>query len=151
VIELFEEEKRIFKTITPLEKHPTDGKGVVRSHPIINPKFFRTGSVILIILALLVYFGFEVSKTVSPPSLVIYSPQEDNITTSEYSYEISGQTESETTISINGEEILGDPNGYFQAKVNLKEGINILEITVVRKSSKPNTVYKRIRVEPGEI
>ncbi|MFA6272120.1 MAG: helix-turn-helix domain-containing protein [Patescibacteria group bacterium] len=151
VIELFEAEKKIFKTITPLEKHPTDGKGVVRNHPIINPKFFRTGSVVLIIVALLVYFGIEVSKTVSPPSLVIYSPQEDNITTSEYSYEISGQTESEATISINGEEILGDPSGYFQAKVDLKEGINILEITAVRKSSKPNTVYKKIRVEPGEI
>lgn len=148
VIELFEAEKKIIKNITPLEKHPTDGRGVVRSHPIINPRFLRVGSVALIIIALLVYFGFEVSKTVTPPSLVIYSPQEDNITTSEYSYEISGQTESEATILINGEEILGDPNGYFQAKVSLQQGINILEITAIRKSSKENTVYKRIRVEP---
>ncbi|MFA6391952.1 MAG: helix-turn-helix domain-containing protein [Patescibacteria group bacterium] len=151
VIEIFEAEKKIFKNITPLEKHPTNGRNVVRNHPIINPKFFRNGMVILIIISLLIYFGIEVSQIMSPPSLEIYSPKEDNVTTNEFSYEISGQTEKETTVMINGEEILGDPNGYFEAVVALKEGINILEITAVRKSSKANTIYKRIRVEPGEI
>ncbi|MBU2229070.1 helix-turn-helix domain-containing protein [Patescibacteria group bacterium] len=150
VIALFEEEKKIFQNITPLEKHPTDGKGVVQNHPIINPKFLRNGFIVLVIISLLIYFGIEISQIMSPPTLVIYSPQEDNITTTEHSYEIVGQTEKETTILINGEEILADPNGYFQAVVDLKEGINILEITSVRKSSKENTIYKKIRVEPNE-
>lgn len=150
VITLFEEEKKIFQNITPLEKHPTDGKGVVKSHPIINPKFFRNGFIILIIVSLLIYFGVKISQIMSPPELTIHSPFEDNITTTEHSYEIVGQTEEETTILINGEEILGDPDGNFRAVVDLKEGINILEITAVRKSSKENTVYKRIRVESND-
>jgi cytoskeletal protein RodZ len=150
VIVLFEEEKKIFQNITPLEKHPTKGKGVVKNHPIINPRFFRTGFIVLIIISLLIYFGMEISQIMSPPTLVIHSPYEDNITTTEHSYEITGQTEKETTVLINGEEILGDPNGYFQATIDLKEGINILEITAVKKSSKENTIYKRIRVEQNE-
>lgn len=146
-ITFFEEEKKIYQKITPLEKHPQNGKNVVSTHPLLNPQFIRNGVVVLVILVLLFYLGLEINKIIAPPFLIVETPSEDNLITTEHSIDVSGVTEKESKIMINGQEILGNQDGYFQTTVNLKEGINVLKISAVKKHSKENIVYKRIRVE----
>lgn len=146
-IALFEKENKIYQKITPVEKHPQNGKNVVATHPFFNPQFLRHSLVVLIIFAVLFYLGLEINKIIAPPYLVVETPSEENLITSEHSLNISGETEKESKIMINGQEILADQNGHFQTTVDLKEGINVLKISAVKKLSKETVVYKRIRVE----
>jgi cytoskeletal protein RodZ len=147
VINLFEAEKRIYQKITPLKKHPANGKSIVSTHPFLNPHFIRNGVVVLAILILLSYLGLEINKIIAPPFLIVDSPSEDSFITTGHSIEVSGVTEKESKILINGQEIARDQDGHFQATVDLKEGINVLKISAVKKNSKENVIYKRVQVE----
>ncbi|PIS42530.1 MAG: hypothetical protein COT24_03100 [Candidatus Kerfeldbacteria bacterium CG08_land_8_20_14_0_20_40_16] len=147
VINLFEEESKIYQKVTSLEKRPKNGKSIVPTHPFLNPHFIRNSLIVLVILILFFYLGLELNKMISPPLLIVDNPSGDNIVTTEHTIEISGMTEKESKVLINGEEIAQNQDGYFQAAVDLKEGINVLKITAEKKHSKESIVYKHIKVE----
>ncbi|PIY96397.1 MAG: hypothetical protein COY66_04220 [Candidatus Kerfeldbacteria bacterium CG_4_10_14_0_8_um_filter_42_10] len=147
VIDLFEEEGKIYQKVTPFKKHPKSSKSIVPTHPFLNPQFVRNGLIVLAILILFAYLGLELNKIIAPPLLVVENPSGDNIVTTEHSIEISGMTEKESKVLINGEEISQNQDGYFQATIDLKEGINVLKISAEKKLSKETIVYKYIKVE----
>lgn len=147
VIDLFEEEKKIYQKVNPLKRHPESGKSIVPTHPFLNPQFIRNGLVVLLVLILFFYLGLEINKIISPPLLVIENPSEDNVVTTERSIEITGVTEKESKVLINGQEVSENQDGHFQATIDLREGINVLKISAEKKHSKANIVYKNIKVE----
>ena len=111
----------------------------------ITPRLIRNTIVVLVVIVLLSYLGWEVKSIFTPPFLQINTP-ENNLVISETSIIIEGQTEKEVEITINGQGILSDNNGYFEKTVNLQEGLNIIEISAKRKHSKENTAYRQIMV-----
>ena len=67
--------------------------------------------------------------------------------TSEAGIEVKGMTEPGSELSINDEIILTDNEGNFNQFINLKKGLNTLEITSKKKYSRPNTIIKQVLVE----
>jgi len=115
------------------------------SHFIIFPKVARNIIIVAIIAILLGYLGFKVKNIVTPPFLEIRQPV-DNLIVRDYQVEVVGTTEKEAILSINNNEVLPQDSGEFIKKVNLKEGLNIIEIKASKKHSRENIIKRHILV-----
>ena len=58
-----------------------------------------------------------------------------------------GQSETEAEVKINGELILMDEDGNFSKLINLKKGVNPLEISAKKKYSRENLIIRQVLVE----
>lgn len=110
------------------------------------PKILKNIIVFLIIAACFIYLVYRVNRIILPPLLIVDRPGL-NLVTAEMSLLVSGQTEAEASLTINGENVLSDKNGYFSKSINLKNGINRIVITASKKYSRSNTVYREILVK----
>ncbi len=115
---------------------------------IITPKLNRSIIIGMIITACLVYVGFEISNIFSPPDLIVLAP-EDLLTVQQTTIVVSGSTMPEALLTINGKEVILEPNGSFSASVNLTEGINEIKISAAKEHSKEMTVVRRVLFEPS--
>jgi len=112
----------------------------------IMPKILKNILILLIIAACFIYLVYRVNKIISPPLLIIDRPGL-NLITEETSLTVSGKTEAEANLTVNGESVLSDKNGYFSKTVNLKNGINKIIITASKKYGRSNTVYREVLVK----
>lgn len=106
-------------------------------HNFITPKRFKIFVFVLVFSIFMVYVYYRVSEYIRPPELNIIYPSE-NFTTSENIIKIEGQTESESIVSINNEDISVNEEGGFYLDVKLKYGLNRFEIISQRKHSQEN-------------
>jgi cytoskeletal protein RodZ len=110
------------------------------------PKIIKNSIIIVAVLICITYLGFCIKNIVSPPVLNIYSPA-DNLTTSQNNIDIQGATDPEAEITINGEKILKNQDGTFIKNINLKSGLNTINITARKKYSRINYATKQILVK----
>jgi len=108
-----------------------------------TPKFTFTISLILVVLFFLVYLTSEYIKYHQPPKLEVIWPLEATVSGSVI--EISGVTDSESTVRINDDLILVDLNGVFEKKINLNSGENNIIIESVSPNGKSTVVSKTIK------
>ncbi len=113
---------------------------------IITPKMVRVGAIALAVVMCLAYVGWEVAKIFSPPKLYLTSPAED-ITVQDQSIDISGSTQPEVTLTINGQQVYLDVSGNFNETISLKEGLNEIVVTASKKRSRSTTVVRHILYE----
>jgi len=112
----------------------------------LTPQGFRNGIIVLIIILLLSYLGWQINHIYTPPELIIYQPQEDLIIQENY-IEIKGKTAKEARVFVNEKEIFADAMGEFAASIDLQNGLNIIKISAAKKNSKPNIVFREILVQ----
>lgn len=89
----------------------------------------RTVIAILFFVLFLMYGIFETSKLFLGPSLVIQSPK-DLSTVMDPLITISGEVARVSYITINDRQIFSDTKGYFEDKLLLSPGYNIIELAV---------------------
>ncbi|MFZ4632210.1 MAG: helix-turn-helix domain-containing protein [Patescibacteria group bacterium] len=125
---------------------PFSRKILARHKFIIFPKLVRNllfiGAIIICFLYLIFYF----KKIILPPQLTITQPS-SNLSIKGTNIMISGQTESEAEIKINGEIVLNNNNGNFSQTINLKKGLNNIIIKAKKKYSREEIVTRQILVE----
>jgi len=112
---------------------------------IITPKKLSLVFSIIVIALVFGYFWHQLNYLLNPPSIKIVQPASD-ITTQEEVIEISGQTESDVYLTINGREVYVDSSGYFRSAINLELGLNILKIEAKDRFGKTNTIIRRVMV-----
>ncbi len=110
------------------------------------PKFIRILLIALVVGTCLFYLNYYFKKINTPPLLEIMSPSE-NLITDEHAIKIIGKTEKETRVRINGEIILADNDGIFSKEINLKSGVNIVNITAEKKMGKTSVITRQILVK----
>jgi len=133
--------------IEPKSQKELFSKQVVKKRYLLAmPKILKNIIIFLIICVCFIYLGYRVNKIISPPLLIIDSPQA-NLTTDQTSLEVAGRTEAEANLIINGQTVLTDKNGGFSQTINLKNGINIITITANKKYSRGNTVVRQVLVK----
>ena len=125
---------------------PFSQKVVKKNKFIIFPKIIRNSLIVAAVLICFLYLIFYFKKVIFPPDLVISQPSKNLLTASD-SIVVSGQTESEAEVKINGEIVLNNHNGYFSQTVNLKKGLNNIVITAKKKYSQEKTINRQILVE----
>lgn len=125
---------------------PFSRKIITRRQFIVFPKLIRN---FLIILAVAVCFLYLISyfrDIVLPPKMEITYP-ETNLSLNATNLTISGITELETEVRINGEIVLNNNNGHFEQNINLKKGLNNIVIKAKKKYSQEKVITRQILVE----
>ncbi|MBI3385102.1 helix-turn-helix domain-containing protein [Candidatus Gottesmanbacteria bacterium] len=104
---------------------------------------------ILIVFGLLVgffsYLGYQYQKLSGGPGLIVYSPAENTILTQK-EIEVSGKTEPETIVKINGQTITSS-NGKFSQFITLSQGLNSIIIEAQGRNGKSSKVERHVRLE----
>jgi cytoskeletal protein RodZ len=131
---------------TAIIDDPFSHKKLGRKNMIVLPKIARNLLIIAIIAICFLYLAFYFRRLVLPPKLEIFAPA-GNLATSENRLEISGRTEKEAEVKINGEVVLDNQAGYFRQTVNLKQGLNNIVIKAKKKYSQEEAVNRQILVE----
>lgn len=126
--------------------NPFQQKIIKKSQFLIFPKIIKNILISLAVLICFLYLFFYFKKIVLPPSLVVTQPAK-NLVIKENFLLITGQTEKEAEVKINGELVLNNHNGLFSQNVNLRKGINSLVIKSKKKYSREEIVTRQILVE----
>jgi len=135
VLEQFKTEKGITTKPSHSSKKPL----------LVTPRRLSLVVVILVIGLIFGYFWHQISYLINPPSIKITQPIPD-FATQDKSVEISGQTESDVYLTVNGKEIYVDKRGSFSSILSLESGLNILRIEARDRFGKTTTVIRRIMV-----
>ncbi|MFH0923236.1 MAG: helix-turn-helix domain-containing protein [Candidatus Falkowbacteria bacterium] len=131
---------------SPERKELFSKQRVKRRYFFETPKFLKSLVIVFIIFVCFVYLGFKLNKAISQPLLIVYSPME-NFITEKHFVEVSGKTESESRITINGEQVLSNTTGEFSKTVNLKNGINTIVIISQKKYGRDKIITRQIMVK----
>jgi len=110
---------------------------------LITPFSIRYAIIIIIAIGLLLYLGLQIKSIFAPPDLSIESPP-DNLITNQSTVTVSGKTEPEAEITINGQLVLADLNGHFSKTVDLQEGVNTIKVSVTKEKSQSQTATRQI-------
>jgi cytoskeletal protein RodZ len=98
----------------------------------LSPKTVRLFFIFVLVIGFAGYFTWEIKNIFTPPVLEIYSPA-GSVITKETTIEITGKTEPETTVKIDQQEILTEPDGSFSELVDLTIGVNTFKISASKK------------------
>jgi len=123
--------------------NPFSQKIVKKNKFIIFPRLVRNILISLAILICFLYLIFYLKKIVWAPSLEITNPV-TNLPWATDVITVSGRTEKEADVKINGEAVLDNHNGFFSQTINLKKGLNNIIITAKKKYSRERTVTRQI-------
>ncbi len=107
-------------------------------------KSFKILSLFLIIF----YLSWGIKKIIFPPYLTIVNP-DDNFITRESSIKINGETEEDATVKVNDKLATSNLKGKFEETVDLKPGLNIIEISAAKKYSREKVIIRRIMFVPA--
>jgi transcriptional regulator with XRE-family HTH domain len=117
---------------------------VVKRHYFLSfPKILRGILIGLLVLIAGMYLAIRLRSLIAPPTLIINKPA-DNELFNVSSVELQGNTEPETQLIVNGEEIISDAYGRFTENINLKKGINFITITAKKKYGREKTEVRRV-------
>ncbi len=112
----------------------------------ITPRKFTMILLIVGVIGFMGYIGYEIFNYIKPPEIFIISPEKE-FTTMEGVLNISGKTEAESTLSVNGEAVGVSQTGDFSFDVNLKSGLNKFELVAQKKHSRKSfeqiVIYKK--------
>lgn len=118
-----------------------------RAHQYVSlPKILKNILISCLFLGVLAYLGYYLNNITKEPELKILRPAQDQVIDG-INYEIAGRTEAEAEVTINGEVVLADTDGFFYQEVNFKKGVNTIVVTAKKKYSRINTVVRKVIVE----
>lgn len=121
-----------------------------RDYLVVTPKLITFVASLGILLVLGYYFLHQLDSFNSKPYLFVATPAADQVV-SEKDLLVSGQTESDAILRINGQDVSVDSAGAFRQTIALSEGRNLLVIEARNRfdrteSRQVNIVY----VKPAE-
>lgn len=133
------DEKRAMKVLP-------DSMIKTKEFPIQRLKIQQSAFVFLFfVLAVLGYLFFQYRAAFFPPSLTITSPSENTKTGQTVS--VLGKTESNATVTIDGEPVTVGNNGEFQKQMTLFPGNETISIKAINRFGKTTVVQRTITVQ----
>ncbi len=111
--------------------------------------FVRNGVLIAGVLLFVVYLGWQVHGILEPPHLEVFAPVEGYILNNPTAL-VQGETDKETRLTVNGQDIMVNEAGQFEAKIDLSTGVNTIVITATKKHGKVASVTRHLVVRPNQ-
>jgi len=109
----------------------------------LTTTFLLLGVVFLTLLAYVVVQWYSFQK---PPTLVLYSPEENAVVKEKF--RVEGKTVSEAIVSINTQPVSLFPDGRFETEFAVpREGTHILTIEATDRRGKKNVIQRVIRIQ----
>ena len=135
-IRSYEKERGIIRNLEK-DKKPNQPKSesIKVSFFSLTPKRITLVVLGALALSVIVFIYREIGSFASSPRLIITSP-ENNLEINDQSVEVSGVTDKDSQVSINGQAILIGDDGKFKEKIILQFGNNTIDIRAVNRFDK---------------
>ena len=104
-----------------------------------------TITIFAVVFTFVGYLTVQYLSLLSAPKLEIYAPQDDSTTSIPYVV-ISGQTQKDAQVAIEGMFVPIDEVGNFSYQLELKDGQNIIEIIASKRLSPKSKATRTIRL-----
>ncbi len=114
-----------------------------RSHPLTL--IFRNLALVCFVLFFIGYLGFQMYGILTPPKLVLYSPSEGAVS-NQAEVALQGETEKESQLLANGQEIKVNDQGKFNDTILLSDGVNTITLSTIKKHGKTTTIVRHVVV-----
>lgn len=111
-----------------------------------SPKLTFLVGIATVAVLILGYLGFQYSKFVSAPSLVLYSPQDGEVI-KEPKVNVKGKTDSEATVKVNNQPVIVSEDGEFEAQIEIFEGTTQIEAKATSRAGKETLLRRNIKPE----
>jgi cytoskeletal protein RodZ len=108
----------------------------------LNPTLRTIVTLSLITLLFFAYLGFSIFKLYQPPRLALTQPENAITTTSPVL--IKGQTNRDSTLTLNGKTINLEPDGHFTTVFNGSQGTHELKLTSTSRRNKSTTLTRHL-------
>ncbi|KKW09342.1 MAG: Transcriptional regulator, XRE family [Candidatus Kaiserbacteria bacterium GW2011_GWA2_49_19] len=119
----------------------------IRGFPFASVSLFLRNALVLGGAALFAgYLLWQVRGVLEPPRLVVYSPIEGQVSRAPVAL-VQGETEPETRLTVNGQNIMVNDQGAFETKIDLSTGLNTIIITAEKKHGKTTAVTRHLVVQ----
>jgi transcriptional regulator with XRE-family HTH domain len=122
---------------------PAGGARATHQRALEIPRLVKIGVAGIVVLLVVLYFGWGLAQFLSPPDLVVSEPAGDLIVTDQ-KLTVRGSTEPEAIVEINGQPIAVDPDGTFVEEVFLHPGLNTLRITAQSQQSQERVILRNV-------
>lgn len=130
------------------KKHPQNTSVFKKTQTFfLTPARLAVIIFVTVVVIFISYLFLQYTSILSSPKLVINNPPDNQTTTVPVTL-ISGKTEKDATVSVNGDFIPVDQDGNFSKELKLSEGQNVIEIIAARRLSPKSKVTKIIRLSP---
>lgn len=127
--------------ILPKKSEEIDAKGLR-----LTPGRFVTLLLIGLSVLFLSYFFIQYQKLQRPPELTITSPQNESIV-GEKKLDVLGQTNGDTTVTVNGMSVLVRSDGKFFTQVTLDPGVNTITVVATSRFGKTKTEVRKVGLQ----
>lgn len=122
---------------------------------VVTPKLVTIAVSLFVIVMFGYYFLRQINSFNSKPYLLVESPVSDQIV-KEKDITVSGKTEADAILKINGQDVSVNGDGVFSQKISLSEGRNMLVIEAWNRFNKSekkefNIVYEKPIAEDADI
>lgn len=107
-----------------------------------TPRSTVIAAVTAVFVLFAAYLGYQYRLLTGPPSLVLTRPT--SLTVTDPNLEISGRTDPEASISVNGQLISLDQGGQFSFRYALHPGSNRITVTATAKSGRTATLTRTV-------
>lgn len=111
-----------------------------------SPKLTFLVGVVIVMMLVLGYLGFQYTKFKSPPTLEVERPDEGEVV-SQSTLLVSGRTDPQAVIKVNNQPVLVEEDGDFLTEIEVIEGTEEIKVRAISRSGKETVVRRRIRVE----
>ena len=119
---------------------------------VITPERAVSGFIVLLVVAFFGYLFFQYRNFANAPDLSVSQPSRD-YKTSESVINVSGKTNKDVVLRINGQEINLAEDGSFATPITLLDGVNELKFVSKNKLGKERALTRTIileRIRPSE-
>ncbi len=113
---------------------------------LVASRYVKLVLLSLLVLTVTTYVGLQIKTIVSPPDLLVYEPNDGEMT-DEAMISVTGHAEEGTRVQINGNDALLSQTGFFEMDVALERGMNVIEVTSTKRYSKAAVEYRRVVLE----
>ena len=108
-----------------------------------TPKKTIAAVIFLGIFLFMLYLVYQYMVLIGPPSLKLTRPTEVQVVNSE-TVEVSGKTDPQAVLSVNGQLVVLDNGGNFSFKIPLVPGENKITVQALSKSGKISQIERRV-------
>ncbi|MFY9462802.1 MAG: hypothetical protein WAP52_01310, partial [Candidatus Sungiibacteriota bacterium] len=113
---------------------------------MLTPRRLGIGASVGMAVMLIVFLGIRLIAFTAAPGLTIYSPADESMFNTPI-VEVRGETEKESSLTVNGREITLDEQGNFDEEIELPPGAVALHFISRNRFGKTQTAVRTILVE----
>ncbi len=127
-----------------INRPPTSLQTTLKKVDIFSQFQFRKILIGAIVIFILGYIVWQFKPIFENPSLALTSPPSENLTVTDSTFEIAGQTSPGSVLTINNETVYAEENGSFKKDLELLPGLNVLEVKAVSRFGQSASLTRRI-------